>query len=226
MAGSGKSGQITETTSDGRVEKRRVIFWNVSWGMTLGVEEWCAFINESGADYLGFSEVYQGLGSSLRDGTVATLVPGYQGRYLGGGMALFWRKELSGRVIVGKAGEHWAAVIAEIDGERVALVDLASDPRAWRGKSLPDVFEVVKDCDVVMGDFNTPYRSAFFDPFRAQFQCGNTAGFKNRATWPQKWPLLALDHLFLARDLSLSHYQRRPHSKSDHLQVWAEWEKR
>ncbi|MGK0184928.1 MAG: endonuclease/exonuclease/phosphatase (EEP) superfamily protein YafD [Verrucomicrobiales bacterium] len=55
---------------------------------------------------------------------------------------------------------------------------------------------------IVAGDFNTPWDSAFFDPWRRQLiHADDHAGTRFRETWRSGLPILAIDHVWVTPDL-------------------------
>ncbi len=56
---------------------------------------------------------------------------------------------------------------------------------------------------LILGDFNTPNDSAAFDSWRESWNHGLTQapGTPGPATWPVGLPLLAIDHVWMSRDL-------------------------
>ncbi len=84
----------------------------------------------------------------------------------------------------------------------VYFVDIGSSPHHPRESVLSDLFRnaMAEDKEsllVMMGDFNTPYESAWFDPYKEHFknafaESGN--GFME--SWPLPVSLLAIDHIW------------------------------
>jgi hypothetical protein len=56
---------------------------------------------------------------------------------------------------------------------------------------------------LVIGDFNTPYESAAFDTWRGAWHHGlrQAPQSPGAATWPVGLPVLAIDHIWMSRDL-------------------------
>ena len=71
--------------------------------------------------------------------------------------------------------------------------------------------------NIILGDFNTPFESLFFENFKKNYQHafaekGN--GF--RETWFWNLPLLSLDHIWVSRDLEILKTEKIATWKSDH----------
>jgi len=98
-----------------------------------------------------------------------------------------------------------AEVWIEIEGQRLRLllVDAVVRPFADRGEVLGTVFDLARSSPevptIVMGDFNTPVDSAWFEGARRDFvHVFEEAGHGLLATWPVPMPVLALDHVWVS----------------------------
>ena len=70
------------------------------------------------------------------------------------------------------------------------------------------VFELARETPdlptIVMGDFNTPIDSVWFDGARDDFtHAFEQAGRGMLTTWPAPAPLLAIDHIWLSRQFRI-----------------------
>jgi endonuclease/exonuclease/phosphatase family metal-dependent hydrolase len=101
------------------------------------------------------------------------------------------------------------------------LVDIDPNPIQSRRQAFAALTKVVQahleENLIVMGDFNTPIESFYFDSFRRDLvhsfeSCGS--GF--RATWPVPLPILTIDHLWVGRNVRLSRCQANWSHFSDH----------
>ena len=110
----------------------------------------------------------------------------------------------------------------------VFLVDIQS--KAWGThrpaalKSLKDrIASITENPVIVMGDFNTPTDSVFFDSWRTSMRNAfEESGRGESATWPTPFPVLALDHIWLTngvKSLTTRHLTSRC---SDHQAVISE----
>jgi len=86
---------------------------------------------------------------------------------------------------------------------RVVVVDIRSQPWRSREQAIRTALERAGEGPaLVMGDFNTPPESRWFDDFAGGYTLGNDAqsqGFVE--TWPWGCPLLALDQVWLSPGL-------------------------
>jgi hypothetical protein len=112
-----------------------------------------------------------------------------------------------------------------LDGHvrHILLVDGDADPLRKREELLKKVLALVKDPNtLVMGDFNTPIESRWFDPWRDaklhHASEGSRGGF--RETWPRPWPVLTIDHIWCTPDTQPVQFERVSLPSSDHLAVF------
>ena len=97
------------------------------------------------------------------------------------------------RFEVEHAGRRFPVVVADV---------FAHWTRSRRGQ-LGEVLEQAQGrADaLLLGDFNTPWESVWFDAYRGPFQhAWQTAGQGLQETWPLGLPLLSLDHVWAGRD--------------------------
>jgi endonuclease/exonuclease/phosphatase family metal-dependent hydrolase len=89
---------------------------------------------------------------------------------------------------------------------RVLLVDAVVRPFSNRREMIDEVFELARETPeiptIVMGDFNTPTDSVWFDEVRNDYDHAfEQAGRGMLTTWPAPAPILAIDHVWLSRQL-------------------------
>ncbi|MDB6070340.1 MAG: endonuclease/exonuclease/phosphatase family protein [Verrucomicrobiales bacterium] len=91
--------------------------------------------------------------------------------------------------------EHWQLILADL-GPWPLL------PRTDRTEAVRQ-FAGSAPRTLVIGDFNTPYDSTAFDPWRHAWNHGlsQSPGSPGNATWPLGLPLLSIDHIWMSPDL-------------------------
>lgn len=78
----------------------------------------------------------------------------------------------------------------------------------------------IKEQAIVLGDFNTPYESRFFNTIKTHFKHAFTEkGNGFRETWFWNLPLLSLDHIWVSKDLTIIKSEKLNTFKSDHNMV-------
>lgn len=182
----------------------------MTWNTARGLGGWPTVarrVASSGADIIGLVEA-GGSGADRRE-FWSRHFPGYEVHLPGAGLAILTRGRLVQHRMLRLPGnssccEAWI----EIEGRlvRVLLVDAVVRPFSDRRPVLSQVLELASSSPdtptIVMGDFNTPFDSVWFDPLRADFvHAFEEAGNGWMATWPVPLPVLALDHVWVSREM-------------------------
>lgn len=81
---------------------------------------------------------------------------------------------------------------------------------------------------ILVGDFNTPLESVFFEDYHAKFQNAlEAAGSGFKETWPIGLPLLSIDHFWIGPDWQILQAQKIwDLSGSDHAALWVKLKRR
>lgn len=81
----------------------------------------------------------------------------------------------------------------------IMISDVIAVPIENRKKSLGIIYDFTKKnpVDVLVGDFNTPYESAFFGPFKSDFKSMHHFSLGMTSTWPIPYPVIEIDHIWL-----------------------------
>ena len=205
----------------------RLFFWNAArgkWGAGGMVRHAAAF----SADAIGIVEA--GIEKKGTGGAWTRGFPEKQICVLNGDM-LFITSGEAACVESGELGRGGAynVLTTNLNGNTFTtiMVDIEPNPFQSRGPAFAALTRVVEahlqDNLIVMGDFNTPIESIYFDAFRQNLsqsfeECGS--GF--RATWPMPLPLLTIDHLWAGRSIRLSRCQVNWSRFSDHRSLVVE----
>lgn len=184
----------------------RIVFWNCA-GLPFGVEAAARRIKEWEADLIVLTEAAPRKRSVLdrwkQNFPDRTLEP------VGSGMLWISRSPI--RLFeTGSLGHRGSYAVGEVnfpDGKLLVMqVDLSSNPLLSRRRAftaLQKLQEKYAGRDLVMlGDFNTPLDSWFFDSIsRKMHHTFAEAGSGWEPTWPVPLPVLTLDHIWLSPDL-------------------------
>lgn len=124
-----------------------------------------------------------------------------------------------------KAGEYELRRV-KLGGRRalVLAVDFDGDPRQTRRAPFERLCQIVRahadEPMIVMGDFNTPIDSVYFEKLRALLtDAFETAGSGYAATWPMVAPIMSLDHIWLSKHFRVVRCEHRTSLYSDHRAV-------
>lgn len=127
--------------------------------------------------------------------------------------------------LLNKCGEYELRRV-KLGGRRalVLAVDFDGDPRQTRGKPFERLCQIVKahadEPLIVMGDFNTPIDSVYFEKLRLLLDDAfETAGSGYAATWPMVAPVMSIDHIWLSKHFRVVRCEHRTSIYSDHRAV-------
>lgn len=179
----------------------RVMFWNVNRGW-LGWDAIAEHIRAADADVVGLVEAR--FDDPAAGDALAAALPEYAMLDPVFGIMLLSRGECLQVVDdwLPPAGKYRRVSLRVGSSEFEAwVVDLESNPLGARADTLRRVARKLayrRDRPVVlMGDFNTPSDSIFFEPLRAQAaNAFESAGSGYAATWPIPAPVLTLDQVW------------------------------
>lgn len=203
----------------------KVVCWNAAGNRDAeGLARYVAGFN---AEVIGIVE------AGIRTKQVSTWqkeFPGQTVEKLSGGMALITK----GKILASQSGSlggrgRFNLVEISLRDMRVQLllVDLDSDPFRSRLRAFASLVELLRahaqDNLIVMGDFNTPEDSIFFEAFHEQLRHAFAAGGRGYAkSWPLPAPLLTIDHIWVSRKIDVLNCTLDWNTFSDHRPVVAE----
>lgn len=103
----------------------------------------------------------------------------------------------------------------------VIIADVYAGPLTPRKPALEKLYEMATQSNngpvLLLGDFNTPIESAFFDSWNQNLHHAfNMSGNGLRETWPRWLPVLTIDHVWSSKDLTPHHAEKIWHADSDH----------
>lgn len=205
-------------------DRLRIFTWNAARGFA----GWPKVADQVGAndpDLVGLVEA----GGSTEEWQRfwAQHFPDHQVYLAGGGLVVLTRGEILDKRIRRLAETSACAdVRIEVDGRpmRVLLIDAVVRPFSNRREVIEKAFELARETPelptIVMGDFNTPSDSVWFDEVRNDFtHAFEQAGHGMLTTWPAPAPILAIDHVWLSRQFHVDCASIRWSWNSDHRPV-------
>lgn len=202
----------------------KIFFWNAAGNQKTN--EIADYVNSFDADLIGIVE------AGIKRKQVSTwqnLFPNHHVEVLRGSMALITKGKILSKEKGSLGGRgRFNLLEVELKGERfqVLLVDFDSDPLRSRSPAFEPLFEMIRTYAqtnlIVMGDFNTPHDSVFFESLRLYlahaFETGGT-GFAK--TWPIPVPILAIDHIWVSKKIKVVNCNLNWSRFSDHRPVVA-----
>ncbi|WP_298311324.1 endonuclease/exonuclease/phosphatase family protein [uncultured Aquimarina sp.] len=147
--------------------------------------------------------------------------PNYQIRKLEGGMLVI----VKGRIDV--ITYHYAlgfykfnVVDFNIENQKrsILIADINAVPFDNRTSSLDIVYRSAKDhnCSFIMGDFNTPYESIYFNQFRQNLYSFHDVANGFTTTWPYGIPLFEIDQIWSSKNNTPILLKKAYYNTSDH----------
>jgi endonuclease/exonuclease/phosphatase (EEP) superfamily protein YafD len=203
----------------------KLFFWNAAHNKKAG--EIVGYINRFDADLIGIVEA--GTTSKKSRSLWKNAFPSYNVEILAGEMAFITKGEVLSKEsgYLGRRG-RFNLLKVELNGKQfhVLLVDLDGDPLRSRAPAFEPLSKMIRAYSqanlIVMGDFNTPLDSVLFESFRQYlthaFESGGN-GFA--ATWPIPLPVLAIDHIWVGKNIKVANCNLNWSPLSDHRSVVA-----
>jgi len=186
----------------------RIVTWNAARGFA-GWTRVADIVGGTDSDLVGLVEA----GGSTTEWQQfwAQGFPDHQVYLAGGGLVVLTRGEIVDKRVLRLVGTSTCAdVRIDFDGRtvRALLVDAVVRPFSNRREVVERVFELARETPdlptIVMGDFNTPVDSVWFDGVRNDYiHAFEQAGRGTLTTWPGPLPLLAIDHVWLSRQFQV-----------------------
>ncbi|MEN6627955.1 MAG: endonuclease/exonuclease/phosphatase family protein [Candidatus Sumerlaeia bacterium] len=199
----------------------RIVFWNIARG-AMGVDAIVARIRREDPDVIAFAEAAR----VDNTGFWARQFPGYCVSNCHGGLIVIARGTISGEQYKRFDNARCLTVRIETAGLtfRLAVADVMSNPLQSRGVPLGQLYEFSTAWPdaplVVVGDFNTPADSVFFDSWREKMNHGfEQAGQGCFASWPIPLPVIAIDQVWVGRALKCGYCRLISTWLSDHRMV-------
>jgi len=197
----------------------RILHWNTAWGV-LGVESIVRTMAYDNPDIIIISEPPRL--DMISDIAYHALGMDHVFTDLGMTAASHFPITYLGTIEI----ENIAAWHVRIDTDQGAIevvaVDMVSRPNLLREKPLNALAEWVAYRTntlplIMVGDFNTPHDSVFFEPLRRRMRHAyEVRGRGWPYTWPIPLPMYAIDHTWVSRDITVNDYFLKEATYSDH----------
>jgi endonuclease/exonuclease/phosphatase (EEP) superfamily protein YafD len=180
----------------------RAVFWNIGRGHFAKWDVVAKSLGEFDADVLAIVEATSD--KVQRAKYWKQRLPDYSPLPLDDGILLLVR----GQATLREKGSltdrgKFRRLEVEVRGVRFDLImaDIVSDPWLSRRPTLRKLWEQMQQQadrpTLVVGDFNTPPTSAWFDDWRDEWtRAWDSVGIGYQPTWPQPLPVLTLDHVW------------------------------
>lgn len=186
-------------------ELMRVAYWNVA----RGLRGWPPVFEELttyNADVIGLVEY--DLSGTASETLLRKRFPDHHFHQFGEEILLLSRYPITTPQLSGIDGTNFAEVILKTpDGDiRLVAADFKSSPLRSRKSAFDKLSELIVDNrqpTIVMGDFNTPVESVYFDSFRkSMINVARDCEFD--CTWPVPFPVMTIDLMWVSPELTVA----------------------
>lgn len=179
----------------------KVVFWNIGRGHFASWERIANQVTQFDADVIALTEATSEEVQSQE--FWKRHLPAYSAVPLREGMILLTKHSAS-KITEGSLAElgDYSHLSVMMDHRRFDIVfaDVAASPFLPREKSIGAIYGLIncqRSPTLVVGDFNTPPSSVWFDRWRSEWtRAWDAAGNGYQPTWPQPLPVLTLDHVW------------------------------
>ncbi|WP_178985785.1 endonuclease/exonuclease/phosphatase family protein [Winogradskyella helgolandensis] len=107
----------------------------------------------------------------------------------------------------------------------VIIVDIFAKPWHNKKKAFTKIYKYLEDhdIDIILGDFNTPYESIYFNHFKTNYTSARNFQKGFSATWPYPVPLLEIDHIWIKKQQTILSTEKKFYTDSDHALLITEF---
>lgn len=208
-----------------------LFFWNAARNRSKA-EEATKYIQNFHPDLIGIVEAgitRKGRQNSKIEEIWRRVFSGYTVEVLPYEMALVTKGKILAKTsgMLAERG-HYNLIQISLNGELfdVLLIDIYANPSRSRAPAFAQLTSLIRSYSsrnlVVMGDFNTPAKSVFFEPFRKYLnQTFEAGGVGFAETWPIPLPVLALDQIWVSKKITVISCRLNWSWFSDHRSVVA-----
>ncbi len=212
-----ESAEIVESTKE-------ILYWNVAkqkdnnWHV---LEEVLKTHNIDVIILLETKELSQKQSANLK-----TILPNYQALYLLGNMFIAVKGQIEQLEYIGentmnpKSDFRINLVECRIDSTkyRLAAIDIYGNPIVSRKSAMRNIidYSIENKADFIIGDFNTPYESVYFDNYKDDYNSFRDYQQGFTFTWPSILPLLEIDQVWLQKKYRPIQMKKYFYDNSDH----------
>ncbi len=204
----------------------KILFWNVATLNPLPLDILISHIKESQPEIIALVEAKDVSSDDLHILEIAC--PEYQFKILQGEMLVGSKKAL-GSFSYKTVVDVYRYNVMELRGPDKILSLMIADVYAYpyRNKevALNTILEATKkyDVDILVGDFNTPYESVFFEDFKIGFESFHAYSDGLTYTWPLPFPVIEIDQIWMGPSLQPIELKKYNHHQSDHKLLIGEY---
>jgi hypothetical protein len=153
----------------------------------------------------------------------------YNLQFLNGNMIVIARNSIKNVLYEEKSGKYrlnHLQIAIDSTIYNIGLVDILNDlskiPENLNKKEALNTlhrYAIAEDLDIILGDFNTPYESVNFRPFRKSHNSARSYQNGFTPTWPPRRPMFEIDQIWLSKKLDIIKLIKTFHKGSDHAML-------
>ncbi len=167
--------------------------------------------------------------SQKQSANLKTTLPNYQTLYLRGNMFIAVKGQIEHVEYIGentmnlKNDFRINLVEYKINTTkfRLAAIDIFARPEVRRKSAMNNIIEysIKNKVDLIIGDFNTPYESVYFDRYKNDYNSFRDYQKGFTFTWPSILPLLEIDQVWLQKKHQPIQMKKYFYDNSDHAML-------
>lgn len=179
----------------------KLLYWNLAKRSQLPVAYLSQKVNQYQPEILAFVEAPHTTLKNLDD--LKHRLPNYNFKTLDGAMLIATKGDIE-LLDFNLKEDSYKINLLRIKTNtlnfKLIITDLTANVFVNKDAPLGVVLNTAKtnDIDLIVGDFNTPYESIFFDNYEENFTSFHSYNNGFTATWPLGMPLFEIDHIWIA----------------------------
>lgn len=218
-------GAVNDTITSAR--KSNILFWNASRNEPLTTPFLMDHIAQFKPEIIALVEAANVTEEDLK--VFKNHFPDYQFKILEGEMLIAVKGSIDNVLYQSNSNDcNINYIKARIRDKQLSIMisDVIAVPVSNRDNALNAIYQYTQkhSVDVLVGDFNTPYESVFFKPFKTNFKSLHPYSLGITYTWPLPYPFLEIDHIWLDPQYNPIKLQKFSSSLSRHKMLMAEYQ--
>jgi endonuclease/exonuclease/phosphatase (EEP) superfamily protein YafD len=217
-------GSVSNTLSS--KPSSHILFWNVAENQPLPTDILIEHIHQFNPSIVALVEAFEVSDKDLN--ILKISCPEYHFQTLRGEMLIAVKGSVDSIVFKSNVDVYrYNCMVVTIDGTPISLMiaDVYAYPFQNKEKALNSVKEAALkyEVDILVGDFNTPYESVFFNDYKSIFNSFHPHSVGMTSTWPTPFPLIEIDQIWMNKTYLPIQLKKFQYSASDHKLLVAEY---
>lgn len=214
----------TETKHQQKISK--LLYWNLAKRSQLPIAYISEKVNQHQPEILAFVEAPHTTLKNLD--ALKKALPNYSFKTLDGAMLIAAKGDIE-LLDFDLEEDNYKINLLKIKTNTLNLKLILTDLTAnvFVNKEIPLSFvsnsAKTNDVDIIVGDFNTPYESVYFDEYKQNFTSFHTYNNGLTATWPLGIPLFEIDHMWMSNKHQPQYLNKYYSDASDHALLISEF---